>query len=37
MGKTIVMVTHDLQASRYAQRVLYLDKGVFIEQMQVVS
>jgi putative ABC transport system ATP-binding protein len=37
MGKTIVMVTHDEQASRYARAVLHLDKGVFVEEMQVAS
>ncbi|MGJ8628498.1 MAG: ABC transporter ATP-binding protein [Sulfitobacter sp.] len=35
MGKTIVMVTHDQQATKYAQRVLHLDKGHFVEQEQV--
>lgn len=37
MGKTIVMVTHDQQASRYARKVLHLDKGVFVEEPQAVS
>lgn len=37
MGKTIVMVTHDQQASRYAQRILHLDKGIFVEEPQAVS
>lgn len=32
MGKTIIMVTHDAEAARYASRVLHLDKGRFIEQ-----
>jgi len=32
LGKTIVMVTHDPAAARYAQRILHLDKGNFIEQ-----
>ena len=31
-GKTIVMVTHDPAAARYASRTLYLDKGQFVEQ-----
>ena len=31
-GKTIVMVTHDPAAARYAQRTLHLDKGQFVEQ-----
>jgi putative ABC transport system ATP-binding protein len=32
LGKTIVMVTHDPAAARYAQRTLHLDKGRFIER-----
>jgi putative ABC transport system ATP-binding protein len=32
LGKTIVMVTHDPSAAKYAQRVLHLDKGRFIEK-----
>jgi putative ABC transport system ATP-binding protein len=32
LGKTIVMVTHDPAAARYAQRVLHLDKGKFVEK-----
>lgn len=32
LGKTIVMVTHDPAAARYARRELHLDKGRFIEQ-----
>ncbi|ACJ00645.1 ABC transporter ATP-binding protein [Rhodospirillum centenum] len=32
MGKTIVMVTHDPEAARYARRVLHLDKGQFVER-----
>jgi len=31
-GKTIVMVTHDPEAAKYAKRTLHLDKGVFIEK-----
>jgi putative ABC transport system ATP-binding protein len=31
-GKTIVMVTHDPAAAKYANRVLHLDKGRFIER-----
>ena len=31
-GKTIVMVTHDPAAARYARRTLHLDKGNFIER-----
>ena len=32
LGKTIVMVTHDPSAAKYAQRELHLDKGRFIEK-----
>jgi len=32
LGKTIVMVTHDPAAARYARRTLHLDKGSFIER-----
>jgi putative ABC transport system ATP-binding protein len=31
-GKTIVMVTHDPEAAKYARRILHLDKGRFIER-----
>jgi putative ABC transport system ATP-binding protein len=31
-GKTIVMVTHDPAAARYAKRTLHLDKGEFVEK-----
>ena len=31
-GKTIVMVTHDETACRFARRTLRLDKGKFIEE-----
>ena len=31
-GKTIIMVTHDPAAAKYAKRVLHLDKGEFVEQ-----
>jgi len=30
-GKTIVMVTHDPEAAKYARRSLHLDKGRFVE------
>ncbi|MDJ0758814.1 MAG: ABC transporter ATP-binding protein [Woeseiaceae bacterium] len=30
--KTIVMVTHDPEAAKYAKRTLHLDKGVFVEK-----
>ena len=32
LGKTILMLTHDPAAARYAQRTLHLDKGQFVEQ-----
>ena len=32
LGKTIVMVTHDPAAARYARRTLHLDKGRFMER-----
>ena len=32
LGKTIVMVTHDPAAAKYARRTLHLDKGLFIEK-----
>ncbi len=32
-GKTIVMVTHDPQAAKYAKRTLHLDKGAFVEEV----
>ncbi|GMG87048.1 ABC transporter ATP-binding protein [Biformimicrobium ophioploci] len=31
-GKTIVMVTHDPRAAKYAGRTLHLDKGAFVER-----
>jgi putative ABC transport system ATP-binding protein len=31
-GKTIVMVTHDPSAAKYAKRTLHLDKGEFVEK-----
>ena len=34
LGKTIVMVTHDLVAADYASRTLHLDKGVLKEQVR---
>lgn len=35
LGKTIVMVTHDPEAAKFANRTLHLDKGVFVEQARV--
>ena len=32
LGKTIVMVTHDPEAAKFATRTLHLDKGRFVEQ-----
>ncbi len=32
LGKTIVMVTHDPEAARFAKRILHLDKGHFSEK-----
>jgi putative ABC transport system ATP-binding protein len=31
LGKTIIMVTHDPEAARFAKRTLHLDKGTFAE------
>ncbi len=36
-GKTIIMVTHDPAAAKYAKRILHLDKGEFVEQAELVS
>jgi putative ABC transport system ATP-binding protein len=32
LGKTIIMVTHDAEAAKFAKRVLHLDKGHFNER-----
>jgi putative ABC transport system ATP-binding protein len=32
LGKTIIMVTHDPAAARFARRTLHLDKGNFVER-----
>ena len=32
LGKTVLMVTHDPAAARYARRTLHLDKGHFFEK-----
>jgi putative ABC transport system ATP-binding protein len=37
LGKTIVMVTHDPAAARYARRVLHLDKGRFIDKTELAA
>ncbi|MDU9006015.1 ABC transporter ATP-binding protein [Sedimentitalea todarodis] len=37
LGKTIVMVTHDPEAAAKATRTLHLDKGVFVEDVQVAA
>ena len=35
LGKTILLVTHDARAARYAGRVLHLDKGILVDQPDV--
>jgi putative ABC transport system ATP-binding protein len=37
LGKTIVVVTHDPAAAKYAHRVLHLDKGKFIEKAELTA
>jgi putative ABC transport system ATP-binding protein len=37
LGKTVVMVTHDPAAAKYARRVLHLDKGRFIERTDLAA
>jgi putative ABC transport system ATP-binding protein len=37
LGKTIVMVTHDPAAAKYARRVLHLDKGRFNENTELAA
>ncbi len=34
LGKTILMVTHDLVAAKKAKRLLELDKGLLVEDQQ---
>ncbi|WP_086933736.1 ABC transporter ATP-binding protein [Agarilytica rhodophyticola] len=36
-GKTIIMVTHDPAAAKYAKRTLHLDKGMFVDQASEVA
>ena len=37
LGKTIVMVTHDPAAARYARRTLHLDKGRFVDAKELAA
>jgi putative ABC transport system ATP-binding protein len=37
LDKTIVMVTHDPAAARYAKRTLHLDKGKFVERAELAA
>jgi putative ABC transport system ATP-binding protein len=37
LGKAIVMVTHDPAAARCARRTLHLDKGRFIEKLELAA
>jgi putative ABC transport system ATP-binding protein len=37
LGKTIIMVTHDPAAAKYAKRTLHLDKGEFVEREELVA
>ena len=37
LGKTIVMVTHDPAAAKFARRELHLDKGKFIENTELAA
>jgi putative ABC transport system ATP-binding protein len=34
MGKTIVMVTHDPKAAARARRLVHLEKGVLVDEVQ---
>jgi putative ABC transport system ATP-binding protein len=36
-GKTVLIVTHDAHAARRATRQLHLEKGTFVEQMEVAG
>lgn len=37
LGKTIVMVTHDPTAAKYAKRTLHLDKGTFVASGEMAA
>jgi putative ABC transport system ATP-binding protein len=37
LGKTVIMVTHDPAAAKYASRVLHLDKGRFSERTELAA
>lgn len=37
MGKTIIMVTHDPAAARFANRTLHLDKGQFVDKAEMAA
>jgi putative ABC transport system ATP-binding protein len=37
LGKTIIMVTHDPSAAKYARRELHLDKGRFVEAAELAQ
>jgi putative ABC transport system ATP-binding protein len=36
-GKTIVMVTHDPQAAKYAKRTVHLDKGTLVSEADAAA
>ena len=36
-GKTIIMVTHDPEAAKYAKNILHLDKGQFVKKEEEVA
>jgi putative ABC transport system ATP-binding protein len=37
MGKTLVMVTHDAHAASVAQRIIHLEKGVIVDEVEKVK
>jgi len=37
LGTTVIMVTHDPAAAKYARRVLHLDKGQFTERTELLA